>query len=96
MLTSFDTATGNTPQANLRRSKSLLGRDGGVGEPGLFRRTGSTLRRKHVPSAQGGPTPNMDESPDKPKHRCFDDIGPGPKDAWFIVNDNRNLTICES
>jgi chitin synthase len=84
VLISFDTATGNTPQGALRRGKSLLGRDEEVGEPGLFKRTGNTLRRKHVPSAQGPPTPNMDEGAEKPKRGCFDNIGPGPKDGWFI------------
>ncbi|KAG9100517.1 Chitin synthase, class 3 [Ceratobasidium sp. UAMH 11750] len=76
-------ATGNAPQGGLRRGKSLLGRDEEIGEAGLFKRTGNTLRRKQAASAQGGPTPNLDE-PQEKTPGCFDNIGPGPKDWWFI------------
>jgi chitin synthase len=68
-------ATGNVP--SVRRGKSLLGRDEEVGEGGLFRRTGNTLRRKHAPS----PTPRAD---DEKSGGWFANIGPGPKDYWFI------------
>ncbi|QRV80228.1 chitin synthase [Ceratobasidium sp. AG-Ba] len=77
-------ATGNAPQGGLRRGKSLLGRDEELGDAGLFKRTNNTLRRKHAPSAQGGPTPNMDDASEKTKRGCFENIGPGPKDCWFI------------
>lgn len=75
-------ATGNVPQGGLRRGKSLLGRDEEIGEAGLFRRTGNTLRRKQP--QQGPPTPNVDDTQVKSKRGCFDNIGPGPKDGWFI------------
>lgn len=75
-------ATGNVPQT-IRRGKSLLGRDEEAGDGGLFKRTNNTLRRKQ-PAPQGPPTPNQDESHEKSKRGCFDNIGPGPKDGWFI------------
>ncbi|KAG8690522.1 Chitin synthase, class 3 [Ceratobasidium sp. 395] len=78
-------ATGSAPQGGLRGGKSLLGRDEETGEAGLFKRSnGNALRRKHPPSAQGGPTPNLDEATETRKPGFFDNIGPDPKDAWFI------------
>ncbi|CAE6461764.1 unnamed protein product [Rhizoctonia solani] len=73
-------ATGNVP-ANVKRGKSLLGRD--EEEGGMFRRHGQTLKRRQV-NAQGSPTPNKDELPEEPKGRWIDSIGPGPKDCWFL------------
>ncbi|CEL54318.1 chitin synthase [Rhizoctonia solani AG-1 IB] len=75
-------ATGNVP-TNIRRGKSLLGRDEEAGEGGLFKRHGNTLKRRVV-NAQGSPTPNKDELPEEPKGSWVDRIGPGPKDCWFM------------
>ncbi|KAG9077741.1 Chitin synthase, class 3 [Ceratobasidium sp. UAMH 11750] len=81
----FCAATGNVPQGGLRRGKSLLGRDEEIGKAGLFKCTNNTLRRKQTMSAQGGPTPNLDE-PQEKTPGCFENIGPGPKDWWFIYS----------
>ncbi|KAJ3546178.1 hypothetical protein NM688_g5541 [Phlebia brevispora] len=75
-------ATGNQPQrAGLRRGKSLLAREEDQHESGLaiFKR-GATLRRKQTSSSM----PEL--KPAKPKgcRGCLDNIGPGPKDGWFI------------
>ncbi|KAI8981307.1 glycosyltransferase family 2 protein [Trametes punicea] len=71
-------ATGNAPtRGQLRRGKSLLGREQDVHESGLalFKR-GTLRRKKSTPAAPVG---------DAPKSRkCLDNIGPGPKDAWYI------------
>ncbi|KDQ62928.1 glycosyltransferase family 2 protein [Jaapia argillacea MUCL 33604] len=67
--------TGNVPE--LRRGKSLLGREEDVHESGLALFKRSTLRRRK--SAPVAPPPQ----PTK-KKGCFDNIGPGPKDGWFI------------
>lgn len=79
------TATGNYPQdaPQLRRGRSLLARDQDVHESGLslFKR-GQTLRRKNRP--QSGSAPGETAAPTKKRAGCFDNIGPGPKDAWFI------------
>ncbi|KDN41285.1 hypothetical protein RSAG8_07554, partial [Rhizoctonia solani AG-8 WAC10335] len=75
-------ATGNAP-TNIRRGRSLLGRDEEAGEGGMFRRHGQTLKRRQV-NAQGSPPANKDELPEEPKGRWIDSIGPGPKDAWFL------------
>ena len=73
-------ATGNAPnREQLRRGKSLLGREEDVHESGLTRFKRGTLRRKKSTAAS--------TAVDAPKSRgCFDDIGPGPKDAWFIYS----------
>lgn len=71
-------ATGNLPQTDqLRRGRSLLAREEDVHESGLsqFKR-GTTLRRKR-------------SSPQRPASDdaacgCLGNIGPGPKNAWFI------------
>ncbi|KAK7695219.1 hypothetical protein QCA50_002409 [Cerrena zonata] len=69
--------TGNQPQrANLRRGRSLLAREEDVQESGLTLFSRGTLRRKKATSSSVEP---------KSKSRgCFNDIGPGPKDGWFI------------
>ena len=74
-------ATGNQPQpqrAGLRRGKSLLAREEDQHESGLalFKR-GATLRRKQTSSSM--PEVKMAKS-----RGCMDNIGPGPKDPWFI------------
>ncbi|KZW00470.1 hypothetical protein EXIGLDRAFT_639196 [Exidia glandulosa HHB12029] len=74
--------TGNYPQApQLRRGKSLLAREEDVPESGLniFKR-GATLRRKR----NSAPAQAHSEPSAPAKRQCFDNIGPGPKDAWFI------------
>ena len=71
-------ATGNQPQrANLRRGRSLLAREEDVHESGLALFNRGTLRRKKTASSSVEPKP-------KDKKGCFDNIGPGPKDGWFI------------
>lgn len=74
------TATGNYPQAPLRRGKSLLAREEDVPESGLslFKR-GATLRRRNKAN-----NARVEPGVPAPKRGCFDNIGPGPKDAWFI------------
>ncbi|CAL1694853.1 unnamed protein product [Somion occarium] len=69
--------TGNIPQqADLRRGRSLLGREEDVHESGLALFKRGTLRRKKTVSSTIEP---------KPKSRgCFNNIGPGPKNGWFI------------
>ncbi|KZS93523.1 glycosyltransferase family 2 protein [Sistotremastrum niveocremeum HHB9708] len=86
----FPSTTGNIPQNGqdgLRRGKSFLARDEDVQESGLSLFTrGATLRRKR-PATQGGPTPSNAASPgaeEGTKRGCFDNIAPGPKDAWMI------------
>ncbi|KAI9569429.1 glycosyltransferase family 2 protein [Boletus coccyginus] len=73
--------TGNYPQ-NLRRGKSLLGREQDMQESGLalFKR-GATLRRKRP---QSGASTAPLTVPDGTSRKCLDGIGPGPKDCWFI------------
>lgn len=69
-------ATGNAPQREqLRRGKSILGREEDVHESGLalFKR-GTTLRRKKVPTAPVS----------EKKRSCMDKLGPGPKGPWFM------------
>ncbi|KAH7104913.1 chitin synthase-domain-containing protein [Auriculariales sp. MPI-PUGE-AT-0066] len=77
--------TGNYPQdqPQLRRGRSLLGREQDVQESGLsiFKR-GQTLRRKNKPSPAESAAPDGN-TPAK-RAGLFDNIGPGPKDAWFI------------
>ncbi|THH30224.1 hypothetical protein EUX98_g3956 [Antrodiella citrinella] len=74
-------STGNAPQRGaLRRGRSVLDREEDQHESGLalFKR-GATLRRRKSQSAVNS------DPPPKPKSRgCLGDIGPGPKDAWFI------------
>ncbi|GJE89689.1 glycosyltransferase family 2 protein [Phanerochaete sordida] len=72
-------STGNQPQDGLRRGKSLLGREEDQHESGLalFKR-GQTLRRKKA-AAAAQPEPHSQSG-----GRCCNNIGPGPKDAWFI------------
>ncbi|EIW87179.1 glycosyltransferase family 2 protein [Coniophora puteana RWD-64-598 SS2] len=86
--------TGNVPQragtqragtqraGNLRRGKSLLAREEDVQESGLslFKR-GTTLRRKRQPSNGQG---TVITAPAEKSKSCWDGIGPGPKDCWFI------------
>ncbi|TFK56433.1 glycosyltransferase family 2 protein [Heliocybe sulcata] len=78
-------STGNAPMApQLRRGKSLLERDhDDAPESGLaiFRR-GGTLRRRKSQSTPTMPPPNGQ----KPMSGCFDNIGPGPKDTFFIYS----------
>ena len=74
-------ATGNLPtQPQLRRGRSLLGREQDVAESGLsiFRR--GTLRRR--PSSAN--TVPQQPPREKPKRGFWDHIGPGPKDGWMI------------
>ncbi|KAI0814846.1 chitin synthase-domain-containing protein [Irpex lacteus] len=71
--------TGNQPQrAGLRRGKSLLGREEDQHESGLalFKR-GATLRRKKAAPADAAATGTHSEG-------CLGNIGPGPKNAWYI------------
>ncbi|KAM5539900.1 hypothetical protein V8D89_006403 [Ganoderma adspersum] len=72
--------TGNVPQrGQLRRGKSLLGREEDQHESGLALFKRGTLRRKR---SSAGAATNPGEPP---KSRgCLDNIGPGPKDAWFV------------
>jgi hypothetical protein len=77
-------ATGNYPQQReLRRGRSLLGREEDVHESGLalFKR-GATLRRKKAQqtSASAVNTP----IPDKHSQGCCGNIAPGPKNGWMI------------
>ncbi|KAH9934076.1 chitin synthase-domain-containing protein [Epithele typhae] len=70
--------TGNAPtRGQLRRGKSLLGREEDVHESGLALFKRGTLRRKRSSAAV---------PPEGPKSRdgCLGNIGPGPKDAWYI------------
>ncbi|KAI0701286.1 chitin synthase-domain-containing protein [Cerioporus squamosus] len=70
--------TGNAPQrGNLRRGKSLLGREEDVHESGLalFKR-GTLRRKKSAPRASPSDAPNSEG--------CLSKMGPGPKDAWYI------------
>ena len=71
--------TGNQPQ-NLRRGRSLLGREQDVHESGLalFKRR-ATLRRKGTTTST-----NQHQDPKPKSQGCLGDIGPGPKDGWFI------------
>lgn len=71
-------ATGNLPQTDqLRRGRSLLAREEDVHDSSLTQlRRGSTRRRRSSPS-KGAPDSNSSCG-------CLGDIGPGPKDAWFI------------
>ncbi|KZT27507.1 glycosyltransferase family 2 protein [Neolentinus lepideus HHB14362 ss-1] len=75
--------TGNAPMPpQLRRGKSLLERDQeDTPESGLaiFRR--GTLRRR---KSQGAG--NVPPGGKKQRTGCFDNIGPGPKDAFFIYS----------
>lgn len=74
-------ATGNYPQGpGLRRGKSLLAREEDLPESGLsiFKR-GATLRRRR--SQAGRVTPENGK-----KNGCFDNIAPGPKDAFMIYS----------
>ena len=72
-------ATGNAPQrGQLRRGKSLLGREEDQHESGLALFKRGTLRRKK-------PSAGAANIPDAPKSGGWlDNIGPGPKDAWYI------------
>lgn len=68
-------ATGNIPQREqLRRGKSLLGREEDVHESGLalFKRA-TTKRRKKVAAPEA-----------EAKRSCLDNLGPGPKGPWFV------------
>jgi chitin synthase len=74
--------TGNAPaRGQLRRGKSLLGREEDVHESGLalFKR-GATLRRKRQSSNSQVPM-----IPQEKKHRsCLGDFAPGPKGPWMV------------
>jgi len=75
-------ATGNVPgQSGVRRGKSLLGREKDNPESGLaqFKRRTTLSRRKS--QTHGAPSTPSD---DKKNGRFFDNIAPGPKDAWMI------------
>lgn len=80
----FFAATGNYPQANLRRGKSLLGRDEDVHESGLslFRR-GTTLRRKRPPTSPSQ-APMLSKDKGKDSTGCLGDFAPGPKGPWMV------------
>ena len=76
------TATGNYPQnrgGDLRRGRSLLGREEDVHESGLSLFKRATLRRKRPDPAEA--------EPPKPKRltggACLGDI-PGPVGPWMI------------
>lgn len=72
--------TGNQPQRGpLRRGRSILGRDEDVQESGLALFKRNTLHRK---SSQ--PISAVPIDVPKPSRGCLGDIGPGPKDGWFI------------
>ncbi|SJL02973.1 related to Chitin synthase 5 [Armillaria ostoyae] len=74
--------TGNYPQANLRRGKSILGRDEDVHESGLslFKR-GTTLRRKRQVTS---PSQSPMLPQEKKKSGCLGDFAPGPKGPWMV------------
>ncbi|KAI0830869.1 glycosyltransferase family 2 protein [Trametes gibbosa] len=70
--------TGNAPtRGQLRRGKSLLGREEDVHESGLALFKRGTLRRKRSTAS----SPTVDTSTSR---GCLDNIGPGPKNSWFI------------
>ena len=77
-MPSLPPATGNAPnRGQLRRGKSLLGREEDVHESGLALFKRGTLRRKKSTAAS-----TATETPKR--SGCLDNIGPGPKDAWYI------------
>jgi hypothetical protein len=79
-------ATGNVPHlGNLRRGRSLLGREQDVHESGLalFRR-GTALRRKRQPSTEAGKQLQR-------RRGCLGNI-PGPHNGW--VTYCYLLTLC--
>ncbi|KAI0673927.1 glycosyltransferase family 2 protein [Trametes maxima] len=70
--------TGNAPtRGQLRRGKSLLGREEDVHESGLALFKRGTLRRKKSTTS----TPAAEASSSR---GCLSNIGPGPKDSWYI------------
>lgn len=77
----YPSMTGNQPQrGHLRRGRSILAREEDVHESGLALFKRNTLRRKN-----DNPISAVDL--DTPKSRgagCLGDIGPGPKNPWFI------------
>ncbi len=74
-------ATGNAPQrGQLRRGKSLLGREEDQHESGLSLFKRGTLRRKRSSTA-GATNPAAEQAKSR---GGLDNIGPGPKDAWFV------------
>ncbi|KAH9947090.1 glycosyltransferase family 2 protein [Amylocystis lapponica] len=77
--TAKPSTTGNLPQkGELRRGRSVLGREEDVHESGLAIFRGTTLRRKKTQPS----TPTATEKADK--RSCLDSLGPGPKGGWFI------------
>lgn len=77
---------GGSGGANVRRGKSVLGRDSDQpnNESGLhlFKR-GATIRRK---ASQANPRPATAAAPPRPPEKtgCCQDIAPGPVDCWMI------------
>ncbi|KAG5720015.1 Chitin synthase 5 [Termitomyces sp. T112] len=70
--------TGNYPRENLRRGRSLLGREEDQHESGLALFKHATLRRKRA----SGLTPIPSNTPDVPRKRgCW--RGPGPGGPWM-------------
>jgi hypothetical protein len=77
-------ATGNLPQGDLRRGRSLLGREQDVHESGLalFKR-GATLRRKREQTLSTATTATaVEPEPKKNQRRCYTGVGPGG--PWMI------------
>lgn len=74
--------TGNYPQTDLRRGKSILGRDEDVHESGLslFKR-GTTLRRKRQVTS---PSQSPMLPQEKQRTGCLGDFAPGPKGPWMV------------
>ncbi|WFD02700.1 chitin synthase [Malassezia obtusa] len=69
----------NARNPQLRRGKSILGRDDDKVESGIhFLRRGVSMRR----TGPGNPTQPVNEKP--PKEGCFDNIVPGPVGGWMI------------
>lgn len=75
------TVTGNQPQQSIRRGRSLLGREEDVHESGLALFKRGTLRRK---TSQVASTSTVPVDIPKSHRSCLGDIGPGPKDGWYL------------
>ncbi|GBE77344.1 Chitin synthase 3 [Sparassis crispa] len=69
--------TGNVPmKQQMRRGRSILGREEDQQESGLALFKRGTLRKKEVATPLA--------TKDTPSRSCLDGLGPGPKNAWFI------------
>uniref|UniRef100_A0A0W0FKT0 chitin synthase n=1 Tax=Moniliophthora roreri TaxID=221103 RepID=A0A0W0FKT0_MONRR len=76
----YPSTTGNYPQTNLRRGKSLLGREEDVPESGLSLFKRGTLRRRKSTSSTQVPILVME----KKDRSCLGDFAPGPKGPWMV------------